>query len=106
MDLLEWQWFVTRPAELYAFSLHVWGGAGGLLDMHLEHPGKGQSRLDMSGDDGGECELFLSQPTPLASGVDAPCSYHSTAVLGSARQFPKAIFICGAPLLMQIMIWW
>lgn len=58
----------------------------------------------MSGDGGGERDLFLSQRTPLTSGVDALCSYHSTAVLGSSRPFPKAVFICGAPLLMQNMI--
>lgn len=52
--------------------------------MHLDRPGKGQFRPHMSGDGGGECKLFLSQPTPLASGVDGPCSY-STAVLGSAK---------------------
>lgn len=102
LDLLEWQWFVTHLAKLCAFcSPHVWGGAGGLLDC----PGKGQFRPHMSGDGGGECELFLSQPTPLASGVDGPCSY-STAVLGSARLFPKAVFVSGAHLLVQNMIWW
>lgn len=75
LDLLEWQWFITRPAELCAFfSCRVWGGACGLLATHLDHPEKGQFRPDVSGGGGGECELFLSQPTPLASGVDAPCS--------------------------------
>lgn len=74
--------------------------------MHLDHPEQGQFRSDVSGGSGGgECELFLSQPPTLASGVDAPCFYHSPAVLGSARLSLTAVFICGAAFPVQNIIW-
>lgn len=101
LDLLYWQWFVTRPAELCAFfSPHVWGGAHGLLDMHLDHSEKGQITPDISGHGGGECELFLSQPTPLTSVWMRPAL--TTALLCWALQgcFPKQylsvlqLFLC------------
>ena len=99
LDLLEWQWFFTRPAELLCIVLAAclrrerWapGCAPG-------PPQKGWFGLGLADHGGRECEVSLSQPAALASDVDVLCSYRRAAVLGSPRQFLKAVFICGAPL--------